>query len=71
MRKILKACEFNSDMQYYYMCANTLNHRNDKELATLYFKAMPKSNQKAMVRAMFTTWGAISEDCKLFFFDLI
>jgi hypothetical protein len=55
MKKLLKAYNFNSDMQYYEMIVDSVingQHTQAKE----QFLAMPKANKKAFLTSLFGDW---------------
>jgi hypothetical protein len=67
MKKLLKIYGLNSDMQYFQMCIESKVNGQIQQ-AKDQFKALPRTEKKAMVRAMFTHWS-IDQDIALFFYD--
>lgn len=67
----------NSDMDMYQKLVNSANlnfafpDKQDEKNIKAAFYEMPRANRKAMVKAMFTIWGGVSDKVKLFFFDLL
>jgi len=70
MKKLLKDYEFNSDMQYFEMIAESLVNGQITQ-AKAQFKALPKENKKAFLKSLFGYWDSgISDENKLMFIEL-